>query len=209
MLDIDLGAYALKAALVFTAIAAFASRGLAHHHPFPRFGPANQVTAVRAVLVCLVAALVGESVTDRTAWAAAAATPVITALDGLDGWLARRTRMASPFGARFDMEVDAFFILVLSVLVWQHGKAGVWVIACGLMRYGFVAAGWLLPWMAGPLRSTVRGKAVAVVQMAGLSVALLPPVSPALGTTIAAATLGTLAWSFAVDVAWLWRQYGR
>ena len=40
------------------------------------------------------------------------------------------------------MEVDAALILILSILVWLHGKAGPWVIACGLMRYTFVAAGW-------------------------------------------------------------------
>ena len=34
----------------------------------------------------------------------------------------------SSFGARFDMETDAAFILILSVLVWQHGKAGAWVL---------------------------------------------------------------------------------
>ena len=35
-------------------------------------------------------------------------------LDGVDGKVARRTRNASAFGARFDMEVDAFLILVFS-----------------------------------------------------------------------------------------------
>jgi multidrug efflux pump subunit AcrA (membrane-fusion protein) len=37
-------------------------------------------------------------------------------LDGVDGWLARRHEIASRFGARFDMEVDALLILALSVL---------------------------------------------------------------------------------------------
>ena len=38
-------------------------------------------------------------------------------LDAVDGQVARRTATASPLGARFDMEVDAFLILVLSVHV--------------------------------------------------------------------------------------------
>jgi hypothetical protein len=73
------------------------------------------------------------------------------------------------------------------------------------MRYAFVAAGWLLPWMAGPLRPTRRAKVVAVVQLAGLAVALAPIVRPPASDVVAAATLGALAWSFAVDVGRLWR----
>jgi phosphatidylglycerophosphate synthase len=104
------------------------------------------------------------------------------------------------------MEADAALILILSVLVWQHGKAGIWVIACGLMRYAFVAAGWVLPWMAGPLRSTLRGKAVAVAQIIGLALALAPFIQPPLSDGIAAVTLAALVWSFAVDIVWLKRQ---
>ena len=77
------------------------------------------------------------------------------------------------------------------------------MIACGLMRYGFVAAGWILPWMAGPLRSTIRGKSVAIGQFVGLGVALLPVVPVPISDIVAAITLATLVWSFAVDIAWL------
>ena len=42
---------------------------------------------------------------------------VALALDGVDGWVARRTRTVSALGARFDMEVDAFLVLMLSVHV--------------------------------------------------------------------------------------------
>jgi phosphatidylglycerophosphate synthase len=201
------GLYALKAAVVFGAMMAFVVRGLRAHHPFPHYGPANHVTTVRALLVALVAALIGEAAVPETAWSALGAAAVITVLDGADGWLARRSRMASAFGARFDMETDAFFILVLSILAWQHGKAGAWVLLCGLMRYAFVAAGWVLPWMAGPLRSTMRGKAVAIAQVAGLALALAPPVPPPISVVVAALTLATLAWSFAVDIRWLSRRY--
>jgi hypothetical protein len=67
------------------------------------------------------------------------------------------------------MESDALLILVLSVLVWQHDKAGAWVLLGGLMRYAFVAAAWAWPWLGGPLRSTLRGKTVAVAFIAGLA----------------------------------------
>jgi len=176
-------------------------------HPYPRFGPANVVTTIRAMLVALVAVLIGRPATPEMLWWVIGLTAVMGALDGLDGWLARRTRMASEFGARFDMETDAALILVLSILVWQHEKAGAWVLLCGLMRYGFVAAGWLLPWLAQPLQSTLRGKTVAVGQLLGLSVALAPIVGVPLSAVAAALTLTALAWSFAIDIRRLSRQY--
>ena len=46
----------------------------------------------------------------------------MTALDGVDGWLARRSGIASAFGARFDMEIDALLILVLAVLAWRSAR---------------------------------------------------------------------------------------
>ena len=76
-----------------------------------------------------------------------ALTAVALVLDAVDGWVARRTETASALGARFDMEVDAFLILVLSVYVAR--SAGAWVLAIGAARYAFVAAGWLLPWLRG------------------------------------------------------------
>ena len=197
--------YPLHAALVFSVMMAIAFGAASTQHPFPRFGPANRVTMLRAMLVALVAALLVEARTPVAAWWVVGATALVAALDGLDGLLARRTGMASTFGARFDMETDALLILVLSLLVWQDEKAGAWVILCGAMRYAFVAAGWALPWMAGPLGPTRRGKAVAVSQLVGLGVALAPPVTPPLSTIVAAATLLALTWSFAIDVGRLWR----
>ena len=99
--------YPVKAAACFGAIMLIALARVHAHHPFSRFGPANQVTAVRALLVALVAACIGEAGSTRVATAAVAAAAMSTILDGADGWLARRSGMASAFGARFDMEVDA------------------------------------------------------------------------------------------------------
>src|SRR5689334_8429258 len=97
------------------------------NHPFPTFGPANTVTTLRAALVSVAAGLIGEPGVTSVAWTAAAAGLAATLLDGVDGWLARRTRMASEFGARFDVEVDALLIQVLAILAWRFDKAGVWV----------------------------------------------------------------------------------
>ena len=199
--------YPLTATAVFAVLMAAVLRIAGDEHHYPRFGPANYVTTIRAILVALVAGVIGHPVTPEVLWTVVGLTAVMGALDGLDGWLARRTRMTNAFGARFDMETDALLILVLSVLVWQHGKAGAWVLLCGLMRYGFVAAGWLLPWLARPLRSTRRGKAVAVGQLLGLSLALAPIVPVPPSAIVAASALAALAWSFAIDIRWLSRQH--
>jgi phosphatidylglycerophosphate synthase len=198
-------AYPWNAAVVFTVMMAVVVGAVGTHHPFARFGPANQVTLIRAMLVALVAAALVEPHTSAMAWGIVGATASMAALDGLDGWLARRTRMASPFGARFDMETDALLILVLSLLVWYYGKAGGWVVLCGVMRYAFVAAGWVLGWMAGPLSPTLRAKSVAVAQLLGLGAALAPTVPAPPSAIVAAITLAALTWSFAIDVGRLWR----
>jgi phosphatidylglycerophosphate synthase len=199
------GFYPMKAAAVCAAVMAIAVGGINGHHPFRRFGPANSVTTIRLMQTSLVAGLIGEPQTRDVAWFAVAAAVFMAALDGVDGWLARRSRMASTFGARFDMETDALLIMVLSVLVWQHHKAGAWVLMSGLMRYAFVAAGWLLPSLTRPLHPSGRRKTIAVGQLIGLTVALAPVVPWPLSSLVAVLALTALAWSFALDVVWLLR----
>lgn len=193
-----------KAGVVFGLVMAVALSGLGHH-PYPHFGPANVVTTGRAALVGVLAAFIGEAYQPRMAVTAAAVGLVVAVCDGVDGYLARRTRLASDFGARFDMETDALLIMVLSVLVWEFEKAGAWVLASGLMRYLFVAAGWAWPWLDGRLPPSRRRQTVCVVQVVTLVVVLLPIVGGGLAAAAAAASLALLTWSFAVDVAWLWR----
>lgn len=198
--------YPLSVVAMYVAMMVVVVGVIGAHHPFARVGPANQLTMLRATTVALMAGLLGVPPAAHVAWLAVAATVLVGTLDGVDGRLARRTRMTSGFGARFDMETDAALILVLSLLVWQHEKAGIWVLACGLMRYAFMAAGWGLPWMAAPLGSTRRGKTVAAAQFVGLGVALAPAIPPPFSTASAAVVLLALGWSFAVDVLRLWRR---
>ncbi|NOT26445.1 MAG: CDP-alcohol phosphatidyltransferase family protein [Acidobacteria bacterium] len=194
------------AAFVYVALMSVVTVTAGNHHPFPRFGAANLVTTTRAAMTALVAGTMAEPHSNSLLWWTIGALVIVAISDGLDGALARRSGLSSDFGARFDMETDAALIGVLSVLVWQHEKAGIWVLMCGLMRYAFVAAGWLLPWLARPLRSTRRGKTVAVLQFVGLGVALAPVTPVWISVPLAAATLVALAWSFAIDVIWLRRR---
>ncbi|GAA5111662.1 CDP-alcohol phosphatidyltransferase family protein [Pseudonocardia adelaidensis] len=168
-------------------------------------GPADLVTLARALLVGGVAAVVADGLlTGRTAPAALVAlASVALALDAVDGKVARHTGTVSPVGARFDMEVDAFLVLVLSVHV--AGIVGPWVLAIGLMRYVFVAAGRLLPWLRGPVPPSHVAKTVAAVQgvvLVVVAAGLLP--YPATVALVAVA-LALLVWSFGRTVQWLWR----
>lgn len=197
------------AAGVIVAIVVIALGTVTTHHPFPRWGAANHVTLFRSMLLALAASAVTGTPTAATAWFVAIVAGVFALLDGVDGRLARRSHMTSTFGARFDMEVDALFILVLSVLTWRHDKAGVWILAAGLMRYVFVVAGWAMPWLARPLAGSWRGKAVAVSQVATLGAILAPIVPRTWSYPAAAAALLALTWSFAIDVRFLWRKRHR
>ena len=139
------------------------------------------------------------------AWAAFAGTAMLLALDGVDGAAARREGLASAYGARFDLEVDAALILVLSALAHGLGKAGPWVLAIGLMRYGFMLARLAWPALARPLSPSRRRSAVCALQVVLLGLLLAPVVTPPLSAALAGLALAALGGSFAIDVADLLR----
>jgi phosphatidylglycerophosphate synthase len=198
--------YPAKASAVFAIVMLVAVGRLRGNHPFARFGLANQITTARAMFVALVVGLIGEPGGPVTASGAAAASVVATLLDGADGWLARHSGMASEFGARFDMEVDAMLIMALAILAWQYDKAGPWVIVSGLLRYLFVVAGWLLPWLRDPLPSSRRRQAICVIQIVGLTLTILPVIRRPWSLLPASVALMALGYSFLVDTWWLWRH---
>jgi phosphatidylglycerophosphate synthase len=198
--------YVPKVLLFFAAGAGLVLLALPGSHRFGRMGAGNHVTIVRGALVALLAGLLGEHGSPAIAAAAVIIASSELVLDGLDGRLARRSGMASGFGARFDMETDAVFVAVLALLVWQFGKAGAWVLLSGLMRYLFAAVVAIVPRLQRPVPSTFRGKTIAVLQMIALVVALAPFVGPAISAPVAAVGLLALGLSFSLDVAWLLRQ---
>jgi phosphatidylglycerophosphate synthase len=173
--------------------------GLPAHGPHHRFGPANQMTVARGALVAFLAALLLESVDIRLQYVALGTAIVAAVMDAVDGRLARRTRMVSAFGARFDMETDAVFILVLCLWSWHLDKAGAWVITGGLLRYAFVLAGALVPRLRGPLPESFRRKTIAVLQMVALLIVICPFVPVPVSSPVAALALAALSISFLVD----------
>jgi phosphatidylglycerophosphate synthase len=181
------------------------ARSLAHSR-VTVLGPADRVTLARATLVGAVAALVADAVT-RPAPVPTLVSLAVAALvlDAVDGWVARRTRTTSPFGARFDIEVDAFLILVLSTYV--AGSTGWWwVLAIGLARYAYVAAGWRLPWLRASAPPRYWRKVVAATQGIALTVAAADVLPSTLMAIILVVSLALLAESFGGEAWWLWRH---
>jgi phosphatidylglycerophosphate synthase len=170
-------------------------------------GRANRVTLLRGFIVALLAGflLVPSVYLDHGLWLAGLIILAL-GLDGVDGWLARRHGEVSSFGARFDMEVDAALMLVVSAALVLGEQFGPWVLAIGLMRYLFVAAGRILPWIDRPLPDRLRRKLVCVVQVVALIAALLPMLPASLRTAGLALALLALLASFAADLRWLYHQ---
>jgi phosphatidylglycerophosphate synthase len=187
--------YPLRAAGVFGVLALATVAGL-RAHPFPWFGVANTITTARAALVAVVIAAIFEPMSSDAALGAALTAFAAAALDGVDGRAARQSGMAR----------DALLVLALSVLAWRTGKADAWIVGAGLMRYAFVAAGWIWGWLRQPLPPRRRRQAVCVVQVVGMSAALLPGMAPEFAFNVLAGALILLVYSFTVDIVWLWKR---
>jgi phosphatidylglycerophosphate synthase len=176
------------------------------------FGAANWVTLLRATIAValLVAALgkkwLGIPIGTELRWLAVVGATLMLCLDGLDGFLARRLGQTSAFGARFDMETDAFSMLALALLVWTFDQVGGWVLLSGLMRYMFVVGGWLWPALARPLPPRRRRQTLCVIQMVALILALALPITPLWAGLICLVGLILLGYSFGADLVWLLGQ---
>jgi phosphatidylglycerophosphate synthase len=191
----------LAAAGVAVLAGALVARA-AHRAGATTLGPAGAVTLARGVLVVGTVSLVGRA--DASGVLVALAV-VALALDAVDGPVARRTGTASALGARLDVEFDAFLLVVLSVHVALTG-GDPWVLAVGLLRYAFVAAARVLPWLRGELPVRRSAKVVAALQGVVLIVAAADVLPPLVERAAIAVALVALVWSFGVSVVWLWRR---
>ena len=170
----------------------------------PAIHPADWVTLTRMLLIAGVAGLVADSFSRPVPITALVTlSAVALVLDAVDGQVARRTGTATPLGARLDGEVDAFLILLLSIIVARD--YGGWVLVIGAARYALLLAGWLIPWLAAPLPPRYWRKVVAAVQGIVLTVAASGVPSRLAGMIAVAAALLLLAESFGRDVIWLYR----
>ncbi|MFG6666277.1 CDP-alcohol phosphatidyltransferase family protein [Halomonas sp. HNIBRBA4712] len=172
-------------------------------------GWANRVTLLRGVLVAIVAGALADTAFIESIWLWLGVAMLSLLLDGVDGFVARKTHSHSLFGARFDMELDALMILLLCVALLKLESLGVWVLMIGGMRYAFIAASWRLEWLKAPLFESFRRKAVCVWQVVALLLALTPLTSHTAATLLALSALIASLYSFGFDAWWLGRQHSR
>ena len=196
------GAVAAAVALQTVALAV-ATAGIRVGHPHRCVGAANVVTLIRLGMVTVLAAFLFGGVDQPAAVIAIGAVGL--GLDGLDGHLARRQRLTSPFGGSFDMEVDSALALVLALLA-ASGPAGPIAVVLGLPRYLFGAAAIVAPWLNGELAARISRKVVCVLQLVALLCLQVPFLPPTIALAIVAATAVMLAWSFGTDVVALRRR---
>jgi len=171
------------------------------------FGIANVVTSLRLTLVL---GLLGAAryLSDLML---ASGMAVAFALDALDGRLARRFGRASPFGALFDMEVDAAFVLALGYLLVSRAGLGLWVLIPGSLRYAYVlCVGLFVPSGVQDRRSQL-GRIAFLVSTSLLLLSFLMP-APwrtwfAFGATLV--TSASFARSFALGYPQVWASVRR
>lgn len=167
--------------------------------PTGRFGTANTITAFRIGGLALlpVAASLGSAYLIGLSL-------LLLALDGVDGWFARRYALSSEFGSFFDKETDSLFLLLLCGLSAFRGPLSVWILGAGLLRYGFVLTVFFLP---SPETTESRSTWARYVYgfMIGALLATFLPVPAVWGPLVVLATAALLV-SFGVS---LWRIVAR
>lgn len=174
-------------------------------YPHARLGLCNVITFTRAAGITVMAGLVLAPVSGL-GWVLVALAGGMLALDGLDGWAARRAQLQSQFGARLDVETDVAFALTLAALAVALGQVGPWFLLLGLMRPLFLVAGRVWPALRAPLPDARWRKRMAALQMTVQVVLIAPVLAPPVSTWLGAALLTAMVVSFAVDIRWLLRQ---
>jgi phosphatidylglycerophosphate synthase len=140
-------------------------------HLKPAGGYGNLVTLIRYLLViCITATSAGRPL--RTT---GLLFIIPVALDGLDGFLARRMDQVSKFGALFDPETDSLFVAMAGIIVYRGHLAGVWLLPAAYMRYIYILLLTLLRLHGIPEKRTRFGPAVAVIMFLSLIAQLVFP----------------------------------
>lgn len=179
--------------------------GLHHSYPHAILGWCNLVTLTRLVIAVVLVIVVIAKMAPN--WITFAIALLALSLDGVDGWLARKQGLSSNFGARFDVETDALFALVLAVYAATNGAAGPWVILLGLPHYLFWVAKRALPWLNQALPDRLSRKLVCVAQIAALIALQVPLFSGMLLDVAIGVVTISLVWSFGRDIIWLRRVH--
>ena len=166
------------------------------HTPGGSFGLGNSVTLARLLL----ASSVGLAPDSVPTWALGGVVLAVFALDGLDGFVAVRRGEQSEFGATFDMEVDAYFVLLIGIELFQRGRYGAWILGVGLLRYAYVLCLALIPARSGHQPRWAHGRHAFTALMLGFALGML--LGEPFGTVATALGCGLVTASFAYSFYW-------
>jgi len=162
------------------------------------FGLANAITLTR-----LLGILVLFTMPPTSAEVLIPVALALFAMDGFDGYVARKLGLSSEFGEYFDKEVDAFFMLVLCLMLYSTRSIGGWILIPGLLRYTFV---FFLKWAKPPQSKEQRsrvGISIYIVTMSALIFCFAP--FPKLVEALAFVVTLLLCGSFADTIYRLYR----
>jgi CDP-diacylglycerol--glycerol-3-phosphate 3-phosphatidyltransferase len=170
------------------------------------FGVANSLTLLRGGLYAVVAGFVVVPSTTALAWVPALCYGAGVVLDKLDGTVARTLGEETDLGERLDMAVDTFGFVVAPLVAVLWGQLPVWYLAISVARYVYLAG---IHWRrrrGRPIHDrpdSDLGRYLAGVQMAFITVALVPAVPTELVFTVAPAVLAPSLAVFARDFCYV------
>jgi CDP-diacylglycerol--glycerol-3-phosphate 3-phosphatidyltransferase len=155
-----------------------------------RLGAATRLTALRGLLVSLVAGFVSVPPDGAARWLPAILYAAAAALDNVDGRVARRRGETTALGAYFDEAMDALGLLAAPAVAVAWGRLPPWYLLLGAAYYVYRGALALRRRLGLPLypeRVSRRPltRVFAGAQMVLVAVALAPLVSPAVLSTLA------------------------
>jgi phosphatidylglycerophosphate synthase len=166
-----------------------------------------QLAAVNALSLSRVALAAIFPLVGATAWRVSLVL-LAAASDFLDGWIARRSNLATRLGAIVDPIADRLFVLTAITTHLAEGSLGLAQYCALLARDVATAIGFLVarsvPWLrAVELRARWAGKIVTVLQLATL---LALSLRPALVAPLVVAVLLTSVWAIGDYTLALWRE---
>jgi CDP-diacylglycerol--glycerol-3-phosphate 3-phosphatidyltransferase len=152
------------------------------------FGLANTVTLLRGALYAVVGGFVVVPADTDLVWIPALCYGTGAVLDKLDGTVARTVGQQTALGSRLDTAFDTFGFVAAPLVAVLWGLLPVWYLAISAARYVFLAGiGWRrvrgLPVYDRP--DSDLGKYLAGVQMAFITIALVPPAPTDIVWTVA------------------------
>jgi phosphatidylglycerophosphate synthase len=156
------------------------------------------LASVNALSLSRVALAACYPFVDGAAWRVALVV-LAGASDFLDGWIARRSNLATRWGAIVDPIADRLFVLTAIATHLLEGSLLAWQGWALLARDIATAIGFLVaravPWLRDvELRARMAGKIVTVLQLAAL---LALSLAPRLVAPLVVAVLATSVWAIA------------